>query len=200
MDADLELASALERDPLCSYQGPEGMRPSRIDGLLADTRLAALLHAAEPLPRGAILGHAPVRFDLHQKASSQRVVKFVRPKLVALAPREEHERLLLTQRLLDPLEAGRQAALATGDVDRAWAFWTTAAEETLLTPACPDITPDSLPAGAVQPLAPPHGERTSCSVRCACAPSSTGTPGGRSPAPRRASRRPRGPSGTSSAS
>ena len=84
------------------------------------------------------------------------MVKFVRPKTVALAPREEHERLLLTQRLLDPLEAGWQAALSTGDVDRAWAFWTTAAEETLLALVCPDITPDSLPARATLPLPPPH--------------------------------------------
>ena len=43
VDADLELASAFGRDPLCSYQGQEGTRPSRIDGLLVDTRLATLL-------------------------------------------------------------------------------------------------------------------------------------------------------------
>ena len=73
-----------------------------------------------------------------------------------MALREEHERLLLRQRLPDPLEAGWQAALSTGDVDGAWAFWTTAAEETLLALACPDISPDSLPAGATLPLAPPH--------------------------------------------
>ena len=206
VDADLELASARGRDPLCLYQGPEGTRPSRIDGLLVDTRLATLLHAAERLPRGAIPRHAPVRFDLHLKGSSQRVVKFVRPKPVALAPREVHERLLLTQCLLDPLEAGWQAALSTEDADRAWAFWTTAAEETLLALACPDITPDSLPAGATLPLVPPHlpcGRGTDqLSERCASAPSSAGTPGGaggRSLALWRASRRPRAPSGTSSA-
>ena len=156
VDADLELASAFGRDPLCSYQSLEGTRPLRIDGLLVDTRLAALLHAAELLPRGAILGHTPVRFDLHLKGTSQRVVKFIRPKPVELAPREEHERLLLTQRLVDPLETSLQAALSTGDVDRAWAFWTTAAEETLLALACLDITPDSLPAGAALSLAPSH--------------------------------------------
>ena len=160
VDADLEVASALGRDPLCSYQRPEGTRPWRIDGLLVDTRLATLLHAAEMLPRGAILGHAPVSLELHLRGSSQRVVKFVRPKPVALAPREEHERLLLTQLLLDPLEAGWQAALSTGDVHRAWAFWTTAAEETLLALACPDITPDSLPAGAALPLTLPHLPRS----------------------------------------
>ena len=137
VDADVELASALGRDPLCSYQGPEGTRPSRIDGLLVDTRLVTLLHTAERLPRGAIPGHAPVRFDLHLRGASQPVVKFVRPKPVAPAPREEHERLPLEQRLLDPLEAGWRAALSTGDVDRAWAFWTTTAEETLLALACP---------------------------------------------------------------
>ena len=83
------------------------------------------------------------------------MVKFIRPKPVALIPTEEHERLLLTQRLLNPVEAGWQAALSTGDVDQAWAYRTTAAEETLLALACPDITPDSLPAGAALPLPPP---------------------------------------------
>ena len=31
-DAGLELVLAARRDPLCSYQGPEGTRPLRIDG------------------------------------------------------------------------------------------------------------------------------------------------------------------------
>ena len=48
------------------------------------------------------------------------MVKFVRPKPVVPAQREEHKRLLLVQHVLDPLEAGWQAALAAGDVDRAW--------------------------------------------------------------------------------
>ena len=154
MDADLELASAL-----CSYHGPEGTRASRIDGLLVDTRLASLLHTAERRPRGAVPGHTPVCFDLHLRGMSQRVVKFVRPKPVVPAQREEHERLLLVQGLLDPLEARWRAALSAGDVDRAWALWTTTAEETLLALACLDITPDSLPAGATLP--PPrqgHGQ------------------------------------------
>ena len=119
VDTDLEPASAFGRDPLCSYQGPEGTCPSRIDGLLVDTRLGALLHAAELLLRWAIPGHTPLRSDLQLKGAPQRVVKFVRPKPVELAPREENERLLLVHRLLDPLEAGRRAALSTGDVDQA---------------------------------------------------------------------------------
>ena len=124
-DVDLEDASALGRDPLCSYQGPEGTRPWRIDGLLVDTRLAAVLRTAERLPRGAISAHTPVLFDLQSSGVSQRVIKFVRPKPVAPAPREEHERLPLVQRLLDPLEAGWRTAPSTRDVDRGWAFWTT---------------------------------------------------------------------------
>ena len=117
--------------------------------------MATLLHAAERLPRGAIPGHTPVCFDLYLRGVSQRVFKFVRPKPVVPAPREEHERLLLVQRLLDPLEAGWRAALCTGDMDRSWAFWTTTAEETILA-LCPDIIPDSLPAVATLPQAPPH--------------------------------------------
>ena len=84
------------------------------------------------------------------------MVKFVRPRPVVPALCEEHERLLLVRRLLYPLKAGWRAALSTGDMDRAWAFWTTAAGQTILALACPDITPDSLPAGATLPLAPPH--------------------------------------------
>ena len=156
VDAYLEMASALGRDPLCWYQGPEGTRPLRIDGLLVDTRLPTLLHAAERAPRGAFAGHAPVRFDLHRRGASPRVVKFARPKLVAPAPREEHEHLLLVQRLLDPVEAQSRAALSTRDVNPAWAFWTTAAEETPLALAYPETTPDSLPAGATLPPAPFH--------------------------------------------
>ena len=156
VDADLEPASAFGRDPLCSYQGPEGTRPWRIDGLLVDTRLAALLHTAERLPRGAIPGHTPVRFDLHLKGASQRVVKCVRPKPIELVPREEHERLILVNRLLDPVEAGWRVSLSMGDLDHSRAFWTTEAEETLLALACLDIAPDSLPARAALPPAPPH--------------------------------------------
>ena len=162
MDADLELASALGRQPICSCQGPEGFRPSRIDGLLVDTRLASVLHVAERVTRGAITGHAPVRFHLHLRGSSQRVVKLIRPKPIALALREEHERLLLTRRLLDPLQAGWQAALSTGDMDRAWGLWTTVAEGTLLpwptrtSPLTLTLTTESLPDGAMLPPPAPH--------------------------------------------
>ena len=96
-DADLELATALGREPLCSYHSPEGSGPSRIDGLLVDTRLAASLHAAERLPLGAISGQTQVCFDLHLRGVSQRVDKLVHPKPVVPAQREEHERLLLVQ-------------------------------------------------------------------------------------------------------
>ena len=102
------------------------------------------------------MGHTPVRFDLHLKGASQRVVNFVRPKPIELAPREELERLLLVDHLLDPTEDGSRAALSLADVDQAWAFWTTGAQETLLALSCPDIAPNTLPLGAALPLAPPH--------------------------------------------
>ena len=132
VDADRELASVAGRPPFCSYQKPEGTRPSRIDGLLVDMRLAAPLHGAEVLPCGAIPSDTLVFFDLHLRGASRRVVNFVLPKPIKLVPREEHQRLLLVDRLLDPLEAGWQTALAAGDTDQAWTFLTTAAEETLL--------------------------------------------------------------------
>ena len=117
VDADLQLASAFGHHPLGSYQGPEGTRPLRMDGLQVDTQLAAALHPAERLPRGAVPGHTPVRFNLHLKGASHRVVKFIRPKPIELAPREEHERLILMHRLSDPVEAGWRAALSTGGMD-----------------------------------------------------------------------------------
>ena len=154
-DADVELAPALGRDPLCSYRGPEGTQHWCIDGVLVDTCLAALLHAAERRPQGAISGHVPVCFKIHVRGASQRVVRFVRPKSVVAAQREEHERLPV-QRLLHQTAAGWQAALATEDMYRAWALWTTTAEEALLALRCPDISPDTFLAGATLPLAPPH--------------------------------------------
>ena len=168
MDADLELASAFGRDPLCSYQGPEGTRPSRIDGMLVDTRLAALLHAAELLPRGAIPGHTLVRFDLHLKGASQRVVKFIRPKPVEVAPCGEREQLLLVHRLPDPLEASWRAALSTGDVDQAWAFGPTAGRGNPPRPLLPGYRPGlpsdrgRLAAGPTAP-APGQGDRPAAS-------------------------------------
>ena len=90
VDADLEFESVLMRVCLCAYQGPEGTSLWRIDGP------ALQLHAEELLPRGA----TPVRFDPHLKGVSERVVKFIHPKAVELAPREEDEWLLFTQRLL----------------------------------------------------------------------------------------------------
>ena len=58
-------------------------------------------------------------FDLHLRGASRRLVNFVRPKPIELTLREEHERLLLVDRLVDPLEAGWQAALSAGDVEGA---------------------------------------------------------------------------------
>ena len=187
VDADLELGCAFGRDPLCPYQSPEGVHPSRIDGLLVDTRLAALLHAPELLQRGAISGHIPVRFDRHLKVASEQVVKFIRPKPVELAPREAHEHLLMVHRLRDPIEAGWRAALSTGDVDQAWAFWTTGAEETLqplFARTLPRTPPPRGPPCRWPRCTCPRAQGpTSCVVRCTSAPNSTGTTGGRSCAP-----------------
>ena len=121
VDADLEFTLATGRAPLGSYQGSKGTRPSRIHTLMVDTLLAAHPHAAEVLPRGTIPGHTLVHFDLHLRGASRRVVKSCAPSPL-LAPREEHERLLFVDRLLEPLEAGWRAPLATGGVDSVWAY------------------------------------------------------------------------------
>ena len=108
---------------------------------------------------------------------------------------------------LVPLEDGWHAALSTS-LGRAWALWTKTAEDTLLALSCLDIAPDALPAGAALPLAPPHHRWPSCtcswargltsgSTSCAYARGSEGTPRNPSPAPRCASRPPKGPFGAS---
>ena len=63
VDADSEMAAAAGRAPLCSYVGVRGGRATRIDGLLVDTRLAALLRGSEVLPACGIPHHRPVRFE-----------------------------------------------------------------------------------------------------------------------------------------
>ena len=129
VDAASELAATAPPPPLCSYVGVRGGHPTRIDGLLVDTRLAALLRGSEVLPACGIPHHRPVRFDLLAEGAVQSVVKLV-PRVV-IPPLPEEERVPLVQSLLDPLWPRWHTQLAAGVVDRLWSTWTWAAEETL---------------------------------------------------------------------
>ena len=160
VDADSELAAAAGRPPLCSYAGVRGGRPTRIDGLLVDTRLAALFRGSEVLPACGIPHHRPVRFDLLAEGAVQSVVKLVRLPRVVIPPLPEEERIPLVQSLLDPLGPRWHAELAAGDVDRLWSTWTWAAEETLLALSVPGFQP-----GAELPAAPPDYKRGRGTVR-----------------------------------
>ena len=80
-----------------------GGRPTRIDGLLVDTRLAALLRGSQVLPACGIPHHRPVRFDLLAEGAVQSVVKLERLPRVVIPPLPEEERIPLVQSLLDPL-------------------------------------------------------------------------------------------------
>ena len=77
-----------------------------MDGLLMDTRMAALLHAAGRLPQGTISGHTLVRFDIHLTGALQRVIKFVRPKPLRAGP------VGLSAPIRPPRTAGPYACLA----------------------------------------------------------------------------------------
>ena len=52
-------------------------RPARIDGLLVDSCLTALLRGSEVLPACGIPRHCLVRFDLLAEGAMQSVVKLV---------------------------------------------------------------------------------------------------------------------------
>ena len=160
VDADSELAATAGRSPLCSYVGVRGGRPTRIDGLLVDTRLAALLRGSQVLPACGIPHHRPVRFDLLAEGAVQSVVKLVRLPRVVIPPLPEEERIPLVQSLLDPLGPRWHAELAAGDVDRLWSTWTWAAEETLLALSVPGLRP-----GAELPAAPRNYKRGRGTVR-----------------------------------
>ena len=70
-----------------------GGRPTRIDGLLVDTRLAALLRGSEVLPARGTPHHRPVRFDLLAEGAVQSVVKVVCLPRVVIPPLPEEERV-----------------------------------------------------------------------------------------------------------
>ena len=137
-----------------------GRTPTRIDGLLVDTRLAALLRGSEVLPACGIPHHRPVRFDLLADGAVQSVVKLVRLPRVVIPPLPEEEGIPLVQSLLDHLGPCWHAELAAGDVDRLWSTWTWAAEETLLALSVPGLRP-----GAELPAAPPNYKRGRGTVR-----------------------------------
>ena len=137
-----------------------GGRPTRIDGLLVDTPLAAVLCGSEVLPACGTPHHRPVRFDLLAEGAVRSVVKLVHLPRVVIPPMPEEERIPLVQSLLDPLGAQWHAELAAGDVDRLWSTWTRAAEETLLVLSGPGLGP-----GAELPAAPPNYKRGRGTVR-----------------------------------
>ena len=64
----------------------QGGRPTRIDGLLVETRLAALLRGSEVPSACGILHHRPVRFDLLTEGAVQSVVKLVCLPRVVIPP------------------------------------------------------------------------------------------------------------------
>ena len=102
-DADSELPTTVGRPLLCLYVGVRGGHPTRIHGLLVDTRLAALLRGSEGLPECGILHHRPVRFELLTGATVQSVDQLVTMPRGVIPPITEEEWVPLVQGLLDAL-------------------------------------------------------------------------------------------------
>ena len=89
-----------------------GGHPTRIDGLLVDTCVAALLYSLEVLPACGILQHRPVCFDVLCEGVGHSVVKLVCLPQVVIPPMLEEQLVLL-----DTLGPCWHAELATGDLD-----------------------------------------------------------------------------------
>ena len=153
VDADKELAVARGLPCVCRFDGGANKRPTQIDGLLVSTRLAIALRDAQAIAETGIPGHTPAEFELDVEMVGQPVVRFVKPEPVTLLERDPDLLADLVDRLLAPLEESRDAALATGDVDRAWGFWTWAAEEVLLALSLPHLQPPDIDRRPPLPVA-----------------------------------------------
>ena len=118
VDVDAELAAATGGERVCRYEGGAGMRPTRIDGLLASTALAPMIRSVTALPETGIPGHMPAVFELGLEAAGQRVARFVKPKKVEVPQRGPEALEELGERLLSPLEAEWTTMQERGDIRR----------------------------------------------------------------------------------
>ena len=82
----------------------QGSHPyTRIDGALANPRVMAMVTGVAALRDTGIPGHLPVVFTVAMEAVTQRLVKVMWPRPVAVPKREGPLRLELEERLAAPL-------------------------------------------------------------------------------------------------
>ena len=88
VDMDAAFAAGAGRSPQCSFYR-QGVHPgARIDGVLADPRVAAMVTDVAALPGTGIRGHLPVVFTMAMERAMQRLVRAVGPQPVEVPKRE----------------------------------------------------------------------------------------------------------------
>ena len=146
---------------MCAGFPPTGASEgTRIDGILADPRVATALEEVQPVRGSGIPGHRPLVFSLRLSRATQRVWRAVRPPVVTIRQRPEEQRRNLEDCLLSPLAADWEAGLESADVDAVWAYWTWAAEEALLALSDSGLPPERVDPACPLPVAPRAAQRT----------------------------------------
>ena len=90
--------------------------------------------------------------------ASQRVHRFVRPPQLQVPPIEAELLAELVVAMVGPLTPRWRQLLGKGDVDKAWGFWSWAAEELLLALCVPRLEAKDVRQDRPLPLAPHAGE------------------------------------------
>ena len=121
MDLDLEFNKSQEAC-VCRYSPSGANEGTRIDGMLADPRVATVLEDVPPVRGSGIPGHRPVVFSWRLSRAAQCVWQAVGPPMVTIPERLEEQRRNPEDCLLSPLVADWEAVLESADVDTAWAY------------------------------------------------------------------------------
>ena len=121
VDLDLEFNKSQEAS-VCRFSPTGASAGTRIDGILADPRVATSLEDVQPVRGSGIRGHRPVVFSVRLSRATQRVWRAVRPPVVTIPERPEEQRRNLEDCLLSPLTVDWEAVLESADVDAVWAY------------------------------------------------------------------------------
>ena len=80
VDVDAAFAAGTRHSPQRSFHRQRVHTGTRIDGVLADPREAAMVTDAAALPGTGIPGHLPVLFTMAIERATRRLVRAVRPQ------------------------------------------------------------------------------------------------------------------------
>ena len=100
----------------CSFHRQEVHRGTRIDRVLTDARMAAMVTDVAALPGTGIPRHLPVVFTMAMEWPTQRLVRAVRPQPVEVLKTESVLRMELEEPPPAPLQPDRDRLLASGAV------------------------------------------------------------------------------------